>query len=127
MRRSPFNAVSLIMHELVLSDNIVRAVLAEVSVPKSRIMAIGIDVGALSTVNASSLEFCLRAVLDEGGMPHTEVRLNLVPAKVKCSCGLQYTTDDVFSACPGCGSFVREVVEGTEVSVRYVELEDEQA
>lgn len=114
------------MHELVLSENIVRTALSASGVDKGSITAIVVQVGALSAVNVSTLEFCLRLALDEHRMPQTEVRLNAVPALVECECGLRYRSEDMFGPCPDCGSFVREIIEGKEVTIQYVEVEDEE-
>ncbi len=113
------------MHELSLSEGIVRTALAA-SGRERRVTAIAVQVGALSAVNLSSLEFCMRLVLDENGLEHAEVRLTPVPAVVECECGLRYEAKDMFSPCPECGSFFRDVIEGKDVTIEYVEVEDGQ-
>jgi hydrogenase nickel incorporation protein HypA/HybF len=115
------------MHELALSEDIVRTVLNATGADKEHVTAIAVEVGALSTVSASSLEFCLRLVLDQGGMEHTAVHITQVPATVQCECGLRYDADDMFGACPACGSYAREVVNGKDVRIDYVEVEDEKS
>lgn len=114
------------MHELALSDRIVRIVLDASGVPRSRITAVAVRVGALSAVSLSALEFCLRTMLDESGMAHTEARVTWVPARVRCACGRIYETEDVFSPCPDCGGFTQEVVAGGDVVVQHVEVEDDE-
>ncbi len=113
------------MHELSLSEGIVRTALAAGGTDR-RVTAIAVRVGGLSAVNLSSLEFCMRLVLDERGMGQTEVRLTAVPALVECECGLRYEARDMFSPCPECGSFLRNVVEGKDVTIEYIEVEDGQ-
>jgi hydrogenase nickel incorporation protein HypA/HybF len=114
------------MHELSLSEEIVRAAISASHADKSRITAIGVRVGALSAANVSSLEFCLRLVLDQYDMQRTEARVTPVPARVECACGQRYQTDDIFAACPACGGYMREVTEGKDVTIEYVEVEDEE-
>jgi hydrogenase nickel incorporation protein HypA/HybF len=114
------------MHELALSEGIVRTALKAGGTDERRMMTIAVDVGALSAVNASSLEFCLRLTLDERGMEHTAIEVALVPAKVNCQCGHTYTTEDMFGGCPLCGGFLREIVDGRDVTIRHVEIEDEE-
>jgi len=112
------------MHELALSDRIVRTVLSSDAAAGRRLTAIAVRVGALSAVNVSSLEFCMRLVLNERGMGGTQVRIAPEPAVVQCECGLRYEADDMFSPCPRCGGFNREVVSGTDVTIEYVEVDD---
>ncbi len=114
------------MHELSLSQNIVRTVLNASGAEKNQICAIAIEVGALSAVNVSSLEFCMRLTLQQRGMEKTEVQITSIPARVRCECGLVYEPEDVFAPCPDCGSFERTVLEGTDVNIPYVEVEDEE-
>ena len=115
------------MHELSLSEEIVRTAISASRADKRRITAIGVRVGALSATNAASLEFCLRLVLDERGMTRTQARITPVPAQLACSCGHRYQAEDMFAPCPVCGGYVREVTEGKDVTVEYVEVEDEES
>ncbi|MFO8007075.1 MAG: hydrogenase maturation nickel metallochaperone HypA [Candidatus Brocadiia bacterium] len=114
------------MHELSLSQGIVSTVLAADGVEPERLTAVTIEVGALSAVNVSSLEFCMRLALDERGMEQTSVEIRRVPARLRCRCGRTYETEDMFAACPECGGFEREVIEGMDVNIPYVEVQDEQ-
>ena len=91
------------MHELSLSQSIVSTALAASHVPPERVTAIAVEVGALSAVNVSSLDFCLRLTLEERGMERTRVSISRVPALVECECGHRYEPADVFSPCPRCG------------------------
>lgn len=114
------------MHELALSQSIVDCVLRECEVEKERIRGIGLRIGTLSGVNLSSLEFCMRTVLDQHGMNGAEARIEEAPAVVKCACGRRYRPADMFQPCPECGEFEREIVEGTDLTIEYIEVEDEQ-
>jgi hydrogenase nickel incorporation protein HypA/HybF len=113
------------MHELALSQSIVASVLRAVEADPGRISRIAVSVGALSAANPSSLEFCLRLILDDRGMEHTAVDVNWQSAEVECACGRRYETDDMFAGCPECGGFDRQITAGQEVTVDYVEIEDE--
>jgi hydrogenase nickel incorporation protein HypA/HybF len=119
------------MHELALSESIVRTVLdacgtGPASVRKKSVRKIGLEVGLLSAVNVSSLEFCMQAMLEQSGMEQVEVEIKEVPARVECACGGTYEATDMFTPCPECGGFARRVVGGTDVTIQYVEVEDEQ-
>ena len=112
------------MHELALSQSIVRTALSASGAEKADITAIAVDVGALSAVVPSSLEFCLQLVLEQSGMQSTQVRITRVEARAMCECGLTFEPTDLFSPCPECGGFQREIERGKDVTIRYVEVED---
>ena len=114
------------MHELALSESIVASVLNACGVEAGRVRRIAVRVGALSSANVDSLEFCLRMVLDHRGLRDAEAAITRVPARIRCECGRCYTTEDMFEGCPDCGGYRREVLEGTDVTVEYVEVEDEE-
>jgi hydrogenase nickel incorporation protein HypA/HybF len=113
------------MHELALSQQIVRAALEAGGAEPGQVTAVCVRVGALSGVNVETLRFCLRATCDERGLSRADLRLEPVAALLRCECGAEYEADDVFIACPACGGFVREIAAGMDVSLEYVEVEDE--
>ncbi|MGD2175071.1 MAG: hydrogenase maturation nickel metallochaperone HypA [Candidatus Brocadiaceae bacterium] len=114
------------MHELALSQSIVRTALSASGVDARRVTAIGLQVGELAAVNVSSLEFCMELVLQEHEMSRAEVRIERVPAKARCQCGHVYAPTDMFSPCPNCAGFEREITRGKDVDIEYVEVEDEE-
>jgi hydrogenase nickel incorporation protein HypA/HybF len=114
------------MHELALSQDIVRTVLSAVEAEPSDIVAIALDVGTLSSVNVDSLEFCMGVILEQEGMDGVRVEITEVPARVRCSCGAEYEPEEMFDPCPQCDGFDREVIRGTDLTIRHVEVRDEQ-
>lgn len=114
------------MHELALSESIVRTVLDACGTGPEKVRKIGLEVGVLSAVNVSSLEFCMQAMLEQSGMAQAQVEIKEVRARVECACGRTYEPADMFSPCPECGGFVRRVVAGMDLTIQYVEVEDEQ-
>jgi len=113
------------VHELCLSESVVNTALRACPDP-ARIRTIALEVGALAAVSTSSLEFCMRAVLDQSGMAHTAVEITEIPASLKCRCGCAYETRDVFAPCPQCGGYEREVVGGADLTIKHLEVDDEQ-
>jgi hydrogenase nickel incorporation protein HypA/HybF len=114
------------MHELALSESIAATVLRECGVSPEKVRKIGLEVGALSGVNVASLEFCMRVVLDQRGMEEASAEIAEMPARCECACGRTYQTTDMFEPCPDCGGFDRDIVAGTDLTIQYVEVEDEQ-
>ncbi len=116
----------IIMHELMLSEGIVRTVLATPGASRENLRAINIRVGALSSANVEALEFGMKLMLKQEGIEGTEVRITEEPARVRCSCGKEYASESMFDPCPGCGGYERDILEGTEVTVESIEVEDEE-
>ena len=114
------------MHELALSDSIVRTVLDACGTGPEHVRKIGLEVGALSAVNVSSLEFCMQVVLEQSGMKQVAVEIREVRARVECACGRAYEPADMFTPCPDCDGFDRRIVAGNDLTVEYVEVDDEQ-
>lgn len=114
------------MHELALSQDIVRTVLGAVQAEPADIVAIALDVGTLSSVNIDSLEFCMGVILEQEGVEGVRVEITEVPARVRCSCGAEYEPKEMFDPCPQCEGFDREVIRGTDLTIRHVEVRDEQ-
>ena len=114
------------MHELILSENIVRTALSAGS-GRGRITAIAVQVGALSGASVSALEFCLQVALQERGMEGAELRIRNVPAELECECGNRYVAEQMFSPCPECGGFMRQIIAGKDVTVEYIEVDDDES
>jgi len=114
------------MHEMGLAEGIVETALNARGDKEGQITTICLEVGSLSAVNVQSLEFWMDLTLQKKGLEAAELKIERVPAKVKCDCGHEYRADDMFSGCPKCGSLIREVLAGMNVNVKYIEVEDEQ-
>lgn len=111
------------MHELSLAQGICRTIAERVG---SRPLAvIRLDVGALSGVNAGSLEFCLGEVARLEGLGEPAVAITEIPARMRCACGHEYEAEIIIEPCPACGGYEREVAAGTEFVVTSVDLQDD--
>ena len=114
------------MHELSLSESILRAALAAAGERKDHIRALTVKVGALSGASVPTLEFCMELVLEQMGMRGVQVRIEPVPARVRCRCGHDYSPEDLFAGCPSCGEFEREFLDGLDVTLESIEVENGQ-
>ena len=112
------------MHEAGISESIVHAAVEACGDSKRTISTLGVEVGALSSVSTEALRFWLELALKNRGMQNTESRITAVPAQVKCECGNTYETEDMFSGCPCCGSYTREILSGMDVTLKWIEVEE---
>jgi len=105
-----------------MARDICRAV-AEKS-PGRRVASMTVEVGALAGIAADALEFCISEVAREEGLGDPEVTVKPTATRVKCSCGAEYSTEDILQPCPSCGGYQREFLSGMDIVVSAVELEN---
>jgi hydrogenase nickel incorporation protein HypA/HybF len=93
------------------------------------VKAIRLRLGDLSGVERESLLFSFDAVKGEKELTRgAALEVIRVPAKVRCRpCGGEFEAAPgrgPFVACPGCGGFDTSLVEGRELSILDLEVED---
>ena len=112
------------MHELSIAESICRSVSDRVG--NGRVEEMVVEVGALSGVNADSLEFCLGEVARLQEVLLDRFVIERVPARAECSCGHTYEARDLLEPCPKCGGFSRSFVGGEDIVIsRLVLVEDD--
>ena len=112
------------MHELSIAHDIVRTALDACDRGPEKLRALSVRVGQLSSVVIPSLEMCLSAVLEDRGLEGVDIRIRETPARAECACGEEYEPDSLFSECPNCGGFEREITGGREVVLDSIEVDD---
>ncbi|HII72392.1 TPA: hypothetical protein HA265_06575 [Candidatus Woesearchaeota archaeon] len=108
------------MHETIFAKQIIDAANAQ-----GNVKGIVVEVGDLAHVPAHEMkEVLLRMV------PHWEVKVVRVKAKVRCACGYEGEPDikehghgHAVFFCPKCNS-VPEIIEGSDITLKSVEVED---
>lgn len=111
------------MHELSLTQSLVELAIEQARREKARVIrSITMEIGCLSGVMPEAVEFafdvCTRGTLAEGA------RLNIrrIPGRGRClECGQETGIDFLAFACPACGGFGLETLQGQEI--RLIELE----
>lgn len=112
------------MHELGIAEDIVCTALTTPGAVPDSVRVLRIRVGKLSSVVVPSLEMCLSAVLEDRGLQDIEVDITEVPAQAQCECGKSYEPEDLFTECPRCGGFQREITGGRDVVLDSIEVDD---
>ena len=112
------------MHELSIAESVVRIATRQAN--GRRVTKVGLKVGHLRQVVPSALAFSFELVAQgtpvEGAEPATED----VPANGLCrDCGSESHLKGFPMQCGACGGFDLEVVEGEELYVEYLELEEQ--
>ena len=112
------------MHELSIAQAIVDVAMRHAA--GRRVRAVEVKVGHLRQVVPDSLEFSFELVVSGTPLEGAELRIEEVPAVGVCGrCGSRSRLDSFPLACRGCGSLDIELVEGEELLVEALELDEE--
>ena len=113
------------MHELGIVFYIIRDVkkVAEEN-GVSRVSAVVMNIGEVSTVVPDYLTDCWRWAADkEEVLKGCELKVNVIPAVTRCEdCGEEYETVKYGKKCPRCGSGNTFLVCGNEVEIKEIEV-----
>jgi hydrogenase nickel incorporation protein HypA/HybF len=111
------------MHELAISRAILDAVLA--SAGGRPVTRVSVSIGALRQVVPDSLAFNFGVISRGTPCEDAELAMKLVPARVMCPCGESWTLTEPAFRCPRCNGVDGRVVDGEQLSVDYIEVEEE--
>ncbi|MBO4455510.1 MAG: hydrogenase maturation nickel metallochaperone HypA [Bacteroidales bacterium] len=113
------------MHELGIVFYIIRDVkkVAEEN-GVSRVAAVVMDIGEVSTIVPEYLTDCWRWAADrEEMLKGCELKINIIPAVTHCDgCGQDYPTVAHGKICPHCGSGETWLLRGNEVEIKSIEV-----
>mgnify|MGYP002627204422 CR=1 FL=1 len=115
------------MHELGIVFYIIRDVKkAAEENGVSRVSAVVMDIGEVSTVVPEYLADCWRWAADrEDLLRGAELKVNRLPAVSWCDdCKSEYETVRHGRTCPVCGSGNTWLLRGNEVSIKEIEVKD---
>jgi hydrogenase nickel incorporation protein HypA/HybF len=113
------------MHELSIATNIfdIAGEYAEKAKAKA-VLEIEIEVGELSGVVIEALEFAMENIEKSRVLKNAKWNINKIPGKVLCqNCHYEFDTDDFYTACPKCGEYRQEIVQGRELRVKSITVD----
>jgi hydrogenase nickel incorporation protein HypA/HybF len=111
------------VHELSIATSICERVLEHAG--GSRVEEMQVLVGALSGVNADSLEFVLPDAASICGLALDRFTVETVPAEATCQWGHTYEARELLEPCPRCGGFSRTYTGGEDVIINKLILVEE--
>ncbi|MBU6950268.1 hydrogenase maturation nickel metallochaperone HypA [Hahella sp. HN01] len=113
------------MHELSIMENVVQ--LIEDSAAKEgfqRAVKIVLEIGELSHVETSAMDFCFSAVAKGTVVENATLEYLSIPGAGQCPhCRQATPLHQLYDPCVHCGKFGVQVTAGMEVRVRGVEVE----
>jgi hydrogenase nickel incorporation protein HypA/HybF len=108
------------MHELSIAQGIVDICTEHAG--GRRVLAVTLEVGALSGVVPEALEFCFEACTRETLLEGARLEIERVGAVGHCpACGLDHDIRACFDPCPACDGLL-EVRRGEELRVKELEV-----
>ena len=111
------------MHELAIADSVVRIACAHAD--GRRVAKVEVKVGHLRQVVPSALEFAFGLVAEGTELEGAELVLVAVPAAGRCrACGAETPLPEFPLRCEACGGFDVEVLQGEELLVDSLEIEE---
>jgi hydrogenase nickel incorporation protein HypA/HybF len=114
------------LHELAIADSVVR--IASRHAEGRQVEKVYLKVGHLRQVVPSALTFSFELVAQGTPVEGAELELEEVPVAGKCrGCGAEARPTEFPLQCGACGSFDLEIVQGEELYVESLELEEQPA
>ncbi len=115
------------MHELGIADNIVTAVLREMTQRRLKsVSAIALRIGAMTDIVPEALEFGFEVLIRETPLDGAHLKIERVPVKGHCrACGTDFEVEEFIFVCPECSSGDINLTQGTELDIAYLEVEDD--
>lgn len=111
------------MHELSIAESVVRIACRQAD--GRRVIKVQMKVGYLRQVVPSALSFGFGLLAEGTPVEGAELEMEQIPAVGKCRlCGVESLLVVFPLQCGGCGSFDLEILEGEELMVESLELEE---
>ncbi len=114
------------MHELAIAESVVQ--IADRHANGRRVTKVYLKVGHLRQVVPSALAFSFELVAQGTPVEGAELEMEEVPVTGKCrECGAESQLAGFPLQCGACGSFALQILEGEELYVESLELEERPA
>ena len=113
------------MHELSLAQNIMDIVEEQCRQHNAKkVTALWLELGALSCVEQSALEFCFEMVTKGTAAENCTLHFIPIPATAYCwHCQKMVEVQINHNACPECGSIHLQHQSGDELRIKEIEVE----
>jgi hydrogenase nickel incorporation protein HypA/HybF len=114
------------MHELSIAQSIISTV--ENSLPEGfskKVTSVQLNIGKLSGIEIDALKFAFDIIKKESLLKSAELDIEAVKGVARCTdCNNQIEMNEFGIPCPSCGGFSFEIIQGKEMKVMSVEVED---
>jgi hydrogenase nickel incorporation protein HypA/HybF len=113
------------MHELAITQSVLEIVLRHAQrAGASRITAIDLVVGQLSSIVDDSVAFYWDQIARGTPAEGAQLRFRRVPARFRCrACGMEFPLDEQNPDCPACAGVSAQLIAGDEFAVEAIEVD----
>ena len=113
------------MHEMSLAEGVLQLVEDTARRENAqRVKLVVLEIGRLSSVQPEALRFCFDAVTRSSITQDAALEIIDVPGAGWCmQCAATVPMDELYGACPTCGSHQVQPTGGTEMRVKEIEIE----
>jgi len=114
------------MHEMGIANSVLDSVRVEaLRFPDGHICKVGVRIGELAGVDPEALSFCFEALVRGTEFEPLALEIEYRPRRHKClSCQRMYQPSLEEIACPHCGSADSRFIDGDELELAYLEVDD---
>lgn len=112
------------MHEAAITQALIEQV-REATPPGARLHFCTVQIGELEHLDADVMTTIWQASIADTDLYGAELRVEYMPLCVRCgACGLAFApTDRAIMLCPACGCVQPEILSGTGIVLRSIEVE----
>ena len=114
------------MHEVSIAQSILKIVEDILEKEEgSNVSELIVDVGRLSGVVHDSLCFAMDMVKKKTILEKTNIILNDIPGKARClDCQTEFELEMIYQECPKCKEFNITLIQGKELKVRSISVDN---
>jgi hydrogenase nickel incorporation protein HypA/HybF len=110
------------MHELSITRNIVAIV--DEAAKGRRVSRVTIEIGQHAGVMADAIAFCFGIVAEGTALEGATLDIRLIEGRARCrDCATEFAAETLFAPCP-CGSHRTIAVQGEELTIKTMELQE---
>lgn len=113
------------MHEFSLAQNIVEIVAKTAqNAGKNKVCKVILEIGEISGVEEKALIAALESLMPSSVLSDAYIEIQNTEGTAICpECRTKYKIHDLYSLCPNCGSYAKEILSGKEFTVKSIEAE----
>ena len=114
------------MHEMGIANSVLESVRTEAQrFPGRHICKVGVRIGELAGVNPEAMRFCFEALVRDTDLEPLALDVDYRPRRHECqTCGQSFVPRLEDLTCPHCGGADSRFIEGDELELAYLEVED---
>jgi hydrogenase nickel incorporation protein HypA/HybF len=111
------------MHELGITQNIV-AIVSE-HARGAPVKRVTLEIGKLSAIMPDAVRFCFDICCQGTVLEGATLEILEIPGLGKCRhCGTEVSLDQPFGICPACNSIELNILQGEELNIKEMEVEE---